>query len=61
MILSELKSVIAQNCEEYNAYNFLYKTSMGENHISCFNCSNFIKETCSKGLHDKIKAKLERN
>jgi hypothetical protein len=58
MILSELKSVIAQNCEEYNSYNVLYKTSMGANHISCSNCFNYVKEKCTKGLHDEIKGSL---
>jgi hypothetical protein len=61
MILNELKSVIAQNCEEYYPYNTLYKMSAGANRISCANCTNYIGEKCAKDLHDNMKLKLSRN
>lgn len=61
MTFSELKSIIAQNCEEYNSYNILHLISMGAQYRTCSNCSNYIKEKCIKGLQDEMKEKLSKN
>jgi ribosomal protein L19E len=61
MISGELKSVIAQNCEEYDSYSTLYKMSMGAHYRSCSNCCNYVQERCNKNLQDEMKTKLSRN
>lgn len=61
MISIELKNVIAQNCEEYDSYYAFHRVGMGAHHRSCSNCTNYVKDMCTKGLHDEMKAKISRN
>jgi hypothetical protein len=61
MIASELTSVIAENCPEYDphyAHTLIEMSAMAGN---CNSCANFAKGKCMKNLLDEIKNQLVRN
>ncbi|SMC29450.1 hypothetical protein SAMN02745134_03901 [Clostridium acidisoli DSM 12555] len=55
MIENEMKSVVAENCEEYNPKLKISAMSVGKSCNSCGNCVNFKGEKCVKGLYEDIK------
>ncbi|MCY6485921.1 hypothetical protein OW763_16555 [Clostridium aestuarii] len=61
MVSNEMKMVIAQNCQEYEAKYGISMLSMGTLSESCNNCKNFIKGKCTKGLFDEIMETIRRN
>jgi len=61
MIESEMKNIVAENCD---AYQPKYKTvimSVGRFSESCGNCTNFKGAKCSKGLFDGAKDLIRIN
>jgi hypothetical protein len=55
MIGSEMKNIIAENCEAYEPKYKIVTMSVGRLSESCGNCTNFKREKCSKGLFDGAK------
>ena len=61
MISSELKMMVAQNCSSYEGKSAIFMSSLGSLSESCSNCSNYIREKCSKNLFDEIKETIQIN
>lgn len=61
MVSNEMKSIIAENCPEYEGKYVLSMLSMGSMSESCNNCENFKGGHCVKDLLDPLREKIERN
>lgn len=61
MVSEELKSVVAQNCEEYAAPLDVRLLSNSSSSVSCENCSNYSGGQCSKESFQRIADMLSRN
>ncbi|MBC2582842.1 hypothetical protein [Clostridium sp. DJ247] len=61
MILSYEKMLVAENCEEYKAKSYMLTSSMSLIAQSCFQCKNYVKGKCIKGLLEKIEEKIKTN
>ncbi|WP_010241361.1 hypothetical protein [Clostridium arbusti] len=55
MLNSEMKNVIAENCESYETKFKIVTMSVGRLNESCSNCINFRGEKCTKGLFNEMK------
>lgn len=61
MYYSELRSIIGQNCVCYDPRSITAIMSMSSLAQSCDNCSNFIREKCTKNLFESMKVMIETN
>lgn len=55
MLDSEMKNIIAQNCNSYETKFQIINMSVGRLSESCSNCINFKRDVCSKGLFNEMK------
>jgi len=55
MLESEIKNIIAQNCNSYETKFKIINMSVGRLCESCNNCINFRGDICSKGLFNEMK------
>lgn len=61
MIVSEAKSLVGENCSEYDSKNILSKSSMTNLAQSCISCSSYVNGRCTKDLFNKIYEALKVN
>ncbi len=61
MVSSELKMIVAQNCQGYNPRSAYSMSLMGSLSESCSNCSNYVRGKCVKNLFDNIAGDIRMN
>ncbi|MFL0197046.1 hypothetical protein ACJDU8_15985 [Clostridium sp. WILCCON 0269] len=48
------KMIVAENCKEYRAKNYMFSLQASYISNNCSNCTNFCNNRCSKNLFHKI-------
>ncbi len=61
MLFNDTKSLVGENCLEYDSKYVLTKGGMTHLAQSCINCTNYINGQCSKDLFDKAYESLSIN
>lgn len=61
MYYDEVKSIVGQNCEEYEPSDLFSMMSMSSSSVSCNMCSYFKDNKCEKGLFESLKNTISCN
>lgn len=61
MIFDEVKSLVGENCPEYDSKNIFYKANMTNLARNCINCFNYHNGQCIKKLFNQLYNNLKIN
>lgn len=61
MIHSEIKNIVAENCNAYETKFKIINMSVGRLNESCNNCINFRNDKCLKDLFNEMKDMVSLN
>lgn len=61
MFSNEDKSLVGENCPEYNSRFILHEATITNLAHNCINCSNHLNGNCSKNLFNEIYETLRIN
>lgn len=61
MFADDEKSLVAENCLEYDSKYIFHSASFTNLARNCVSCQNYINGECTKNMFDKLYERLSRN
>lgn len=61
MLFEDTKSLVGENCSEYDSKSIFYKAKMTNLARNCISCYNYVNGNCTKNLFQEIYENLKNN